>query len=79
MTLILRVYALCVLELKLFLTNEDTLKQSIPTEGTVYIQFHNWAEQTALTKMLSLAEFKPSAGRIFVKPPPDEILRLSRI
>jgi len=29
--------------------------------------------------MLSLAEFKPSAGRIFVKPPPAEILRLSQI
>jgi len=29
--------------------------------------------------MLSLAEFKPSAGRIFVKPPPAANLRLSRI
>jgi len=28
--------------------------------------------------MLFLAEFKPSAGRIF-KPPPAAILRLSRI
>jgi len=28
---------------------------------------------------LSLAEFKPSAGRIFVKPPPAGNLRLSRI
>jgi len=30
-------------------------------------------------KMLSLAEFKPSAGRIFLKPPPAGNLRLSRI
>jgi len=29
--------------------------------------------------MLPLAEFKPSAGRICVKPPPAAILRLSRI
>src|SRR6218665_3057393 len=29
--------------------------------------------------MLSLAEFKPSAARIFVKPPPAANLRLSRI
>jgi len=28
--------------------------------------------------MLSLAEFKPSAGRILVKPPPAANLRLSR-
>jgi len=29
--------------------------------------------------MLPLAEFKSSAGQIFVKPPPAAILRLSRI
>jgi len=29
--------------------------------------------------MLSLAEFKTSAGRIFVEPPPASNLRLSRI
>jgi len=29
--------------------------------------------------MFALAEFKPSAGRIFVKPPPAANLRLSRI
>jgi len=44
----------------------------------MYIHFHNWAEQPALTKMLFLAKYKLSDGRIFVKPPPATILWLSR-
>jgi len=38
------------------------------------------SEQPALTmNVISLAEFKPLAGRIFVTPPPAANLRLSRI
>jgi len=43
------------------------------------LQLLKFVGTTSITIMLSLAEFKPSAGRIFVKPPPAANFRLSRI